>query len=425
MQGAFEGWELCFVKERAKRYEAAEGKLLTMDLKEEEGIALRCIKDGRMCFSFTFEKGEKAASDLVGNVIALTPFLEEDRDSVLPSAYGQYPDLDIFDEPGLAIADDVKIASLLEMESIIRTYDKRITTTRNCELHESELSVDIINSNGIEAGAKKTIYALSAMAVAKNGNDEVSWYDWSWASRYGELDGPKLGRRVAEKTLSFLSGEVLATGVYRGLLTPAAACQALEILSPSFLGENLYKNMTRLRDKVGTKCFSDLLTIVDSGTRGMGAFPFDGEGVPSQESVLVKDGVFQGFLYDTYYGKRMNRASTGNAGRSGVKEPPRCASKGFFIEAGPAGGEEPSGDWIVVEELMGTHTANSVTGDFSVGAIGHYHSGGVRTPFKGVMLSGNLFELFGQVSAVGRDLTFYGSYGSPTLLIEGLKVSGR
>ncbi len=41
-----------------------------------------------------------------------------------------------------------------------------------------------------------------------------------------------------------------------------------------------------------------------------------------------------------------------------------------------------------------------------------------------MILSGNLFDLLGQVRTVGKDLTFYGSYGSPTLFIEGLKISG-
>ncbi len=86
---------------------------------------------------------------------------------------------------------------------------------------------------------------------------------------------------------------------------------------------------------------------------------------------------------------------------------------------------EAGRDGVVIEELMGTHMANTITGDFSLGAIGHYCSGTAPTPFKGVILSGNLFDLLGRVKAVGKDLTFYGDYGSPTLLVEGLKISGR
>ena len=73
---------------------------------------------------------------------------------------------------------------------------------------------------------------------------------------------------------------------------------------------------------------------------------------------------------------------------------------------------------------MGTHTANTVTGDFSLGALGHIYKGGVKKPFKGVMFSGNIFELLNSVKAVGKDLSFYGPLGSPTLFIGGFKISG-
>ncbi len=378
----FDGWEVCRLEKRTKKFEAAEGKLLSMDLNEEQGISCRGVKDRRMSFAYTFEKGEKAAEAVVENISALIPFLDADPYSVFPAAYERYPDLDIYDEAGLRTADNAKIEALMEMESIIRGHDRRISQTRNCELQETELRVEMINSRGVEAQAKKTVYTLGAMAVAQEGGDEVSWYDWSWGTRYVDLNGRTLGRRIAEKAVSGLAGRVLPTGVYPGLLTPAAACQILEVLSASFLAENLHKKKTRLADKIGTRCFSEALTIIDSGLRGMGAFPFDGEGVPSQENILVKEGVFQTFLYDAYYGKRMEKTSTGNSVRWGVKDPPKCDSRGFFIDAGGDAPIAESGG-VVVEELMGVHMANAITGDFSLGATGDYYSEGKRRPLRG------------------------------------------
>ncbi len=425
LSDTLEDWELCFVTERDKRFEAADGEIITMEVKEEEGIALRGLKNGRLSFSYTFEKGDKAASDLVGNATELMPFLDADPCYALPGGFASYPGLELYDAAGLAASDDTKTAALLDMESAIRSADKRIVKTRNCELHETEIDVRIINSHGLSAEAKKTLYSLSALAVAKEGDDEVSWYDWAWSSRLSGLDGRALAAKIAEKAVSALGAELLDTGVYNGVLTPACACQVLEILAPSFLSENLYKRKTRLADKAGVQCFSGVLTVVDSGTRGAGAFPFDGEGVPSRENVLVDKGVFRGFLYDTCYGKRLGSESTGNAVRGGVKEPPRCGTRGLIIEAGDTKGPDAGEGGIVVEELMGTHTANGVTGDFSVGAIGSRKLNNKWKPFKGVILSGNLFELLNAVRAVGNDLTFYGPYGSPTLFIEGLKISGK
>ena len=74
---------------------------------------------------------------------------------------------------------------------------------------------------------------------------------------------------------------------------------------------------------------------------------------------------------------------------------------------------------------MGTHTANPITGEFSLGAVGHLVKSGKKTPFKGVIFSGNIFELLNSVKEVGSDLTFYGTCGSPSLFVEGLKISGQ
>ncbi len=426
LKAAFDSYELCFTRERTKTFEAAQGDLLSKDFKEEEGISLRAIKDGKMVFSYTYEQGKKAAAALLENAAVLMPFLDHDPFHAFAPPSGSYPTLDLYDEAGLALGEESKIKALIDMESTIRTFDSRINTTRNCELHEAEIEIAMINSNGLEAKGSKTVYALSGMAVAAQNGEEVSWYDWTWGSRYSELAAPALGSRIAQKAVSFLGGEVLNTGTYTGLLTPACACQILEILSPSFLSENLHKNKTRLKEKAGQKMFSEKLTILDSGTRGIGAFPFDGEGVPSRENVLVRQGVFESFLYDMYYGNLFKKASTGNGVRSGIKGPPRCATRGFYIDSGETkAGIEELKEGIVIEELMGTHMANSVTGDFSLGAIGHYHSGGKKKPFNGVIFSGNLFDVLSSVRAVGGDLTFYGSYGSPSLLIEGLKISGK
>jgi PmbA protein len=311
----------------------------------------------------------------------------------------------------------------MDMERTILEYDSKIKTTRNCELQETEIESVILNSTGLRAEAKRTLYTLMAMCVARD-EDEASWFDWSWADSLRGLDGMALGKIIAQRAVSLLSSKQIDTGVYEGILTPGASCDLLDILASSFLAENLYKKKTRLAEKPGTKCFSPLLSITDSGLTGMGSFPFDGEGVPSRVNHVVTEGIFNGFLYDGYYGRKFGKPSTGNAERTGIKDPPASAPRGFFIEKGKDDLNDPALDGVVIAELMGTHTANPITGDFSLGATGYLKKGGSTTPFTGVILSGNLFELLNNVKGVGTDLTFYGTHGSPTLYVEGLKISG-
>ena len=357
------------------------------------------------------------------NSTALLPYMERDEMAGFPGHYKDYPALNIYDGESLKVTDEDKVAMLIGMEKTIIDYDKRIIATRNCELQETEVYVKIMNSSGLEAEGRKTLFTLFALAVAKE-DDEVSWDDWLWAHRLGEIDAKALGVSVAQKTISFLSARQIDTGLYEGILTPQASCDMLGILSGSFLSENLFKDKTKLKNKIGTKCFSEKVNIKDSGATGMVSFPFDGEGVPSGELSVVADGYFKTFLYDSYYGRKHNVQSTGNSVRAGVKEPPRCGARSLFIEKGARdiAGELANG--IIIEELMGTHMANEVTGDFSLGALGYLCRNGKKSPFQGVIFSGNIFELLNNVKEAGNDLRFYGACGSPSLYIEGLKISG-
>jgi PmbA protein len=80
---------------------------------------------------------------------------------------------------------------------------------------------------------------------------------------------------------------------------------------------------------------------------------------------------------------------------------------------------------LVVEEVMGLHTVDPISGDFSLGCSGDWVERGEKVhPVKSVALAGNLFELFRNVIVVGEDFRFLGAFGSPSLLVEGLKISG-
>jgi PmbA protein len=98
----------------------------------------------------------------------------------------------------------------------------------------------------------------------------------------------------------------------------------------------------------------------------------------------------------------------------------------YILEgAGPIASVIPSGTSLKFNSLMGTHMMDSVSGDFSLGAAGYIlHDGEPVRPFRNGTVSGNLFDLMASLVAVGDDLSFYGSMGSPTLLFDSIIVSG-
>jgi len=424
IRGSLDSYELFFMKERTKKYESRDLDIYSIELREEEGIALRGIKDKKMVFSYSYDRKDKALESLLGNSRQLLPFLDEDEDYTFPEPDHNYPILNLYDKESLMLGESIKKDMVISLEETMKSYDNRISAVRGCELQEVEIEIGIINSRGISLETKKTLYILTGMCVARE-SDEVSWYDWHWSHFLKDMDIKAFGTEVAKKAVSFLGSKQIDTGIYKGVLKPQAACDILSILSGSFLAESLFKDKTRLKGKEGKRCFSQTINIIDSGRVGIDASPFDGEGTQTQENRVVQEGVFETFLYDTYYGKKYKKASTGNSIRSGLKDPPRCGVRGIYIEKGREDMDDVIKDGVIIEELIGTHTANPITGEFSLGAIGDLRKNGEERPFKEVIFSGNIFELLNNVLGVGTDLRFYGNYGSPSLLIDNMKISGR
>ena len=74
---------------------------------------------------------------------------------------------------------------------------------------------------------------------------------------------------------------------------------------------------------------------------------------------------------------------------------------------------------------MGLHTVDPVSGDFSLGASGIIYKGGRRQKaVRGVVIGGNIRDIWSSVIEVGNDLRFYGNVGSPSILVENITVGG-
>ena len=76
-------------------------------------------------------------------------------------------------------------------------------------------------------------------------------------------------------------------------------------------------------------------------------------------------------------------------------------------------------------ELIG-FGVNTVTGDYSRGAVGIWIENGRFThPVQEVTIAGNLHEMLKNIEMVGNDVTFVGSIAAPTLKIGRIVISGE
>ena len=83
------------------------------------------------------------------------------------------------------------------------------------------------------------------------------------------------------------------------------------------------------------------------------------------------------------------------------------------------------GEGVVLTEFLGIHTADPVSGDFSVGASGiRFEGGREKGPVRGFAVSGNVLSLLRDVVAVGDDFRWFGRTGCPSLAVAGVEIGG-
>jgi PmbA protein len=171
-----------------------------------------------------------------------------------------------------------------------------------------------------------------------------------------------------------------------------------------------------------------LLTVIDDGTipGALGSRPFDGEGLATRRKTVVEKGELKSYLLDTYSGRKLGMASTGNASRS-VGEPPGVSATNFYLAPGADTPEKIIGSvksGLYVTEMIG-FGVNLVTGDFSRGAAGLWiEDGALAYPVEEITIAGNLKEMLQNIEMVGSDLEMRGRISSPTIKISRLTVAG-
>ena len=214
------------------------------------------------------------------------------------------------------------------------------------------------------------------------------------------------------------------------VLEPLIATQMLGIISACFSGDAVLKNKSFLAGKLGQCVASPELMLIDDGTlpNHLGSASFDGEGTATQRTVLLEHGVLRNYLHDCHSAAKAGVVSTGNGMRGSYKGTPHVATTNYYLEAGNQKPEELIGAverGIYVTEILGAHTANPVSGDFSFGASGILiEHGHLTKPVRGITIAGNFQQLLKKIIGIGNDLTFFGGQGAPTVRVAEIAVSG-
>ncbi len=417
---------------RSTTVQAFEQEVEELISAESYGVSVRVIREGRVGFAHAGSIDEEILVETLEEAAANVEFGEPDEFAGLaePDGVDAVP-IDHWNEAIVNLDPARKIELALALERATASAHEHVTGVRTATFGDSASQIAVASSRGLRAFSRGTSAYLAVSALATDGGQTqiAGWHDVS--REPDTLNPEEVGAIAADRAVRMLGAEQAATQKVSLLLEPQMAATLLGIVAGTLTGDRVVKGRSPFADRVGERVASPLLTLVDDPTDGLsiGADSWDGEGLACRRNPLLEAGVLQGFLHDSYTGRRSGSGSTGSAVR-GSRSMPNPGVQVLVVEPGAGSHEDLRGgieQGLLVQSMVGLHSGvNPVSGDFSVGAEGlMIRNGELAEPVREVTIASTLQRLLLDISAVGADQEWLSDgSGVPSIVIGDVSLSG-
>ncbi len=400
------------------------GEVETVESTADRGIAVTVYFGKRKGSASTADLQPASLSATVEQACAIARHTEDDAAAGLadPELMArEFPELDSWHPWALEAADAIDLA--LACEAAGRAADPRISNSDGASVSTAQSLSVYANSHGFIGRERGTHHSMGLALIAGQGDgmQRDGWYT-SALAREDLQDAAGVGVRAAERTVARLQPRSLATSSMPVLFAPEVARSLVGHLLSAISGGALYRQASFLLDSVGQALFPSWMQIDELPhlRRGLRSAAFDGDGVATRASALVRDGVLQRYVLGSYSARRLGLQTTGNAG--GVHNLQVAASAAGLDLHGIA---RQMGNGLLVTELMG-QGVNGVTGDYSRGAGGfRVENGEIQYPVDGITIAGNLRGMFEAIEAVGADVDPRSHIRTGSILVGRMTVAGN
>jgi PmbA protein len=418
---------------RRTEVSALRGEVEGMRFAEGRGVGVRLIRDHRQGYAWAADPTEDEVRNVVARARENAALAEPDEHNILPEAEPFEPIPELFRDSSARIATDEKVRRALDLEAYTVSRDPRVTKVDLAQVGDAVSDVAILSTTGVDATYARTDAWVVAVTLADEGDETQTGFSFAIARGLDELAPEEVADEAVERAVRMIGAEKPATAKVPVILDPFAASDFLGVLAGALDADNVLKGRSLFDGKQGEAVGAEVFSLVDDGRilEGPGACPFDGEGVPSGRTELITAGTLNGFLHSTYTAHRAGggQRSTGNAKRAGYRGGPGVGTSNFFVEAGPhplASLLAMAEGGVLVSDLSGVHSgANPISGEFSVGATGlRIRGGALAEPIREMTIASTLPEMLQAVSAVGDDLRFFSSVGTPSILVGEMTLAG-
>lgn len=398
------------------------GEVETVEHTNDHGLGVTVYFGQRKGSANTSDLSPAAVKETVAAACRIAKYTSEDCFSGLADADRMaydYPELDLFHPWDIDALNAADIARACEAAA--READPRISNSEGATVSTQEGSFVYGNSHGFVGGYPVSRHSISCSVLAGEGDGMQRDYWYTSHRLPSELESPEaVGRRAAERTVARLNARRLGTRKCPVVFSAELAPGLIRSFLGAIRGHAIYREASFLLDQVGKPLFPSWMQIHEDPLkiRGIASAPFDNEGVATTPRDLVRDGVLQGYILDSYSARKLGLDTTGNAG--GVRNL-SVSQSDMNLEALLR--QMDTG--LLVTEMMG-QGVNTVTGDYSRGAAGFWvENGQVQYPVEEITVAGNLKEVFRNLVAVGNDNRIPGSMNTGSWLVEEMTVAGE
>jgi PmbA protein len=409
------------------------GQVETLKEAISRGLLLRVFMGKRTATSHTSDLAEHLLERLVDETVDMAKLTSEDESGGLPPEsvfQHQFPDLNLLDTSWETLTPEQRIDLAVRAEAAALAEDKAIVNSEGGSFEYSRSRIAVANTLGFAGAYEGTGAALACGPIAQS-KEGMQRDHWMSVTRHrSQMESPEeVGKKAAHRAVRRLGARKIPTCQVPIVFDPLTARSLLSHIFEAVAGNSIYRHSSFLLDQIGQQVAAAAVTVFDDARlrAGLGSSPFDDEGVPTQTTPIIEQGVLRNYLHSAYTARKLGARPTGNGSRaaSGVVT---IGPTNFYLKGGSYSPEEIIGSvkaGLYVVELIG-FGVNTVTGDYSRGAVGLWiENGKFKNAVQEVTIAGNLRDMLKNIEMVGNDVTFIGSIAAPTLKIGKMVISGE
>ncbi|MDH4213190.1 MAG: TldD/PmbA family protein [Candidatus Thorarchaeota archaeon] len=315
------------------------------------------------------------------------------------------------------VSTDEKLELVMSLDKAQKIDDRIVNT--NSVYNDSKIVFQLVNTVGSKLEWDELRITSVVQSVAREGNRMQFDYGVKGGSAGYELlksiNPEEFGGNCAKGAIELLSAEkppsgsmtVISDGDISGLI-------AHEVCGHASEADEVVKKRSFLTDMVGVQVGTDQVTLVDDGTlEGVsGRIPFDSEGTPSSRTIIIKNGVYEGYLHTLETASLMGVLPTGNGRSQDYNRRVFARMTNTFFDSGDWKNEE-----IISETKEGLYVLKTLSGmeDVVGGGVqcsalkGYIIKNGELTQLvRSMTLAGKVLDILKTVDAVGDTLHFSG-----------------